>query len=186
LEYPAIDEQTKEALRLQRQQLDPVELLHRIREGQAALAALGSPECSTMGPGRKTFDQFLPQLPELWRSGEARPTHRAQSAKPRHWRTRKNSFEAVWLEILRWLQDSPEANAKQLFQRLQQKYPGRFPDGQLRTLQRRIREWRQVMAKKLVYACLEENDLGPEIEAVGHNGILRKRHALEARQDVPG
>jgi hypothetical protein len=33
LRHPAVDDQTKENLRLQRKQLDPVALLHRIREG---------------------------------------------------------------------------------------------------------------------------------------------------------
>jgi len=37
-------------------------------------------------------------------------------------------------------------------------HPGDFTDGQLRTLQRRVREWRQVMAKKLVYACLDADE----------------------------
>jgi hypothetical protein len=52
-----------------------------------------------------------------------------------------------------WLQENPDATAKVLLERLQQKYPGRFPEGQLRTLQRRIRDWRRVMARKLVYGC---------------------------------
>ena len=34
-------------------------------------------------------------------------------------------------------------------ERLQRDYPGRFPDVQLRTLQRRVREWRHVMARSL-------------------------------------
>jgi len=43
-----------------------------------------------------------------------------------------------------------------LLKRLQYKYPGRFADGQLRTLQRRIKEWRKIMARELVYACMEQ------------------------------
>jgi hypothetical protein len=54
------------------------------------------------------------------------------------------------------LDKSPEITAKELFQRLQSEYPDRFTDGQLRTLQRRIREWRQVMAKKLVNVCVND------------------------------
>ena len=66
LKHPAVDDQTKEKLRLQNKQLDPVELLHRIREGQSALAALPSTDSSPQGPGRKNLDQFLAQLPRLW------------------------------------------------------------------------------------------------------------------------
>jgi len=34
-------------------------------------------------------------------------------------------------------------------------FPGHFHDGQLRKLQRRVREWRTIMARKLVYACID-------------------------------
>jgi len=161
----SVAEETKEMLRSHRAQLDPAALLHRIRNAQAALAALVSPD-SANGPGRDTLDEFLAQLPHLWQAGDARPTHRQSAAKPRYWRTRKDPFEAVWTDILLWLQDDPEATAKLLFQRLCQQYPGRFSDGQLRTLQRRIREWRQVMARKLVFSCCYQ-DPEPEVLAIG-------------------
>jgi hypothetical protein len=38
-----------------------------------------------------------------------------------------------------------------LFERLQQEQPGAFPDGQRRTLQRRLKEWRRDLAHKLVF-----------------------------------
>jgi hypothetical protein len=160
LRHQSIDEEVKTELRSQRAQLDPVKLLHRIREGQAALAALASPDGSSEGPGRESLAQFLAQLPRLWQAGEVRPTHRAQSPKPRHWRTRKDPFETVWYQVLSWLQESPEITAKKLFERLQCEYPGHFADGQLRTLQRRVREWREVMARKLVYACMSQSVAG--------------------------
>lgn len=164
--HPAVNDKIKEILQRQQRQLDPVKLLHRLRQSQAALAALVSPDGSAEGPGRKTLDQFLSQLPQLWRSGEVRPTHRAHSAKPRHWRTRKDPFEAVWFEILAWLQADPDTTAKELFDRLQVQHPGIFSNGQLRTLQRRVKEWRQMMAKKLVYACMDGIVEEPEIKAL--------------------
>jgi len=170
LEHPEVNDKVKEILQCQRRQLDPVRLLHRIRESQAALAALVSPDRPIEGPGRKTLNQFLSQLPRLWRSGEIRPTHRGSSTKPRHWRTRKDPFEAVWFEILAWLQDNPDATAKELFERLQVKYPGVFSNGQLRTLQRRVKEWRQMMAKKLVYACMDDTVEELEVKALGAGG----------------
>jgi len=42
LEHPAVNEEIKNELLQQKRKLDPVELLHRIREGQTALAALVS------------------------------------------------------------------------------------------------------------------------------------------------
>jgi len=168
LAQASVPEAVKEKLRSERDRLDPLELLHRIREAQAAVAALAS-EDPGGGPGRESLEQFLAKLPELWRAGEARPTHRAAPAKPRTWRTRKDPFEQVWPEILLWLQADPEATAKSLFERLDREHPGRFPEGQLRTLQRRIREWRRVMARELVCACLNGPATGAQSVVIGAN-----------------
>jgi len=167
LRHPAINEKGKESLRSQRQQLDPLELLHRIREGQAALAALSSEGNATSELQTRSLEQFLSQLPRLWRDGEVRPTHREKATTHRYWRTRKDPFETVWPEILGWLQREPEATAKELLCRLQQMHPGDFTDGQLRTLQRRVREWRQIMPKKLVYACLDGDEETSQAVVVG-------------------
>jgi hypothetical protein len=161
LRHSSIDEEIKEQLRSQRVQLDPIKLLHSIRECQAALAALGSND-GLDGPGRVSLSQFLSQLSELWRNGEVRPTHRSVSQKPRYWRTRKDPFETVWYQVLIWLEENPEITAKELFERLRKEYPGQYADGQLRTLQRRIKEWRQIMAKKLVYAGMDGSDTPKE------------------------
>ena len=60
--------------------------------------------------------------------------------KPHTWRTREDPFEDVWP----WCREQLELNSKiyatTLFRELQRRYPGRFQDGQLRTLQRRIKE----------------------------------------------
>ena len=60
----------------------------------------------------------------------------------RHWRNRKDPFEDDWEEITEFLQESPGLQAKTLFEYLQRTYPGRYQDGQLRTLQRRVKVWR--------------------------------------------
>jgi hypothetical protein len=159
LAHAAVAEEVRQKLRSERDRLDPLELLQRIRESQSALAALGSGDLGS-GPKRESLDQFLATLPELWRAGEARPTHRQGDTQPRAWRTRKDPFDGVWAEILLWLQGDPDATAKSLLECLHQDYPGRFPDGQLRTLQRRIREWRRVMARELVYTGLESKAVG--------------------------
>lgn len=60
------------------------------------------------------------------------------------WRTRKDPFEDVWQQLKSYLELNPGLEAKTLFEDLQRRYPGRFSDGQLRTLQRRIKIWRAV------------------------------------------
>ena len=60
---------------------------------------------------------------------------------PRTWRTREDPFADVWKEVREQLEASSGLQAKTLFEWLQRRYPGRFQDGQLRTLQRRLRQW---------------------------------------------
>ena len=107
LQHPAVDDAVKKEIRLRLRDLDPLRLLHRIRESQAALAALASPEAYPDGPGRIKLDQFLAQLPVLWKSGEVRPTHRATPKGPRTYRTRPDPFAGVWADVLSWLQETP-------------------------------------------------------------------------------
>jgi len=129
LGHAAVAEAVKERLRSEQSRLDPLELLHRIRDSQAALAALSSGELGS-GQERESLEQFLAALPELWRQGAARPTHRESVPPPRTWRTRTDPFEKVWPEILLWLQEEPDATAKSLWERLDKQYPGAFPEGQ--------------------------------------------------------
>ena len=62
--------------------------------------------------------------------------------KERSWRTREDPFSEVWDAVQRQIEESPNLEAKTLFEWLQREYPGRFSDGQIRTLQRRIKLWR--------------------------------------------
>ncbi len=76
----------------------------------------------------------------------ASPTRRyrrtTRQQGPRWWRTRPDPFAAVWDEVTAWLAAHPERTAKSIFVALQERYPGQFPDVQVRTLQRRVAVWR--------------------------------------------
>jgi hypothetical protein len=170
LAHQEVDEKIKERLRTQQERLDPVALLQRIRQGQTALAALSTGEPSD-GPDRENLNQFLAGLPELWRMGEVRPTHRKAAPKARHWRTREDPFKNVWADILLWLQHEPDHTAKVLLDRLSEKYPGQFSQKLLRTLQRRVGEWRRIMARRLILGGLEEQkDVQPVAACVPLKG----------------
>ena len=78
-----------------------------------------------------------------WESGSLPST----SKEPRSWRTRADPFEGVWdEEIVPLLVRDEERilQATTLFELLEQRHPGRFGVAQVRTLQRRIRDWRAV------------------------------------------
>lgn len=92
----------------------------------------------TLGEAARVAGMSLPTARKYWRSGRMP----SEMQEPRAWRTRKNPFEEVWPEIEAMLREEPRLKAKTIFEELQAKQPGRFQDGQLRTLQRQIRQWR--------------------------------------------
>jgi hypothetical protein len=83
------------------------------------------------GMDRETARRYrqLGQLPS-----QVRPDHT--------WRTRPNPFAEVWPWVAEQLSANPGLEAKTLLEALQRAHPGRFADGQLRTLQRQVKRWR--------------------------------------------
>jgi len=69
--------------------------------------------------------------------------------KPREYRTRANPFAADWAEIEQKLEIAPTLEGKALFMWLQQEKPGVYQDGQVRTFQRRVSEWKALNVKKV-------------------------------------
>ena len=112
-----VGEETKRRLRKSRSELDPVLLLHTVRESQSALAAVGSVEPGST-PDGESLESFLSQLPDLWKQGEVRPTHARRTRAARWWRSRPDPFEGVWCEVLGWLQHQPDVPAAELMDRL--------------------------------------------------------------------
>lgn len=66
----------------------------------------------------------------------------SELVKARDWRTREDAFLEHWPEVETRLEESPALEAKTLFEMLVEKYPDRYEEGQLRTLQRRVKSWR--------------------------------------------
>jgi hypothetical protein len=70
-----------------------------------------------------------------------------QGGKPlptvdRVYRTRRDPFAEVWDQLAEMLTKDPGLEAKTLLQWLLESYPGKFRSTHLRTLQRRVSEWR--------------------------------------------
>lgn len=61
---------------------------------------------------------------------------------PHTWRTRPDPFVEVWPEIEALLRQDGGLQAKTVWRELNERHPGRFQTGQLRTLQRRFNAWR--------------------------------------------
>lgn len=144
---------SKERLRAVLASLDPLRLLDEIRTMQRHIAGLGRGEQAHTPPDRDVdLERFLASLATAWMKGEVRPTHQRKPQGKRTWRTRQDPFEDAWPKVLVWLEDEPDQTAKELFARLCDEVPGAFTPGQLRTLQRRVKEWRMAAARRLVFS----------------------------------
>ena len=77
---------------------------------------------------------------------------------PRRWRTRTDPLAAVWPEIEAQLVCEPGLQAITLLGWLQAVYPGVYPDGVRRTLERRVRIWKATHgpAKEVFFAQVHE------------------------------
>jgi hypothetical protein len=95
------------------------------KHGQVGLAAMRA------GMDRKTARKYVKaaKLP-------------SEMSSPRTWRTRSDPFAEVWDELAAKLEQEPGLEAKTLFEVLCEAHPGRYEPGQVRTLQRRVRQWR--------------------------------------------
>ena len=91
MQHDAVSVEMKAALSEYRVKLDPVALLHAIREAQSALAAVTSPEIRPT-PSGESLEQFLAKLPDLWRQDAAHTSRERRVQPPRTWRTRPDPF----------------------------------------------------------------------------------------------
>jgi hypothetical protein len=138
--------------------LDPVRLLSDIRHAQARLVQIADqPVVDTPAiAGAATIEEFLTSLRTAWRYGEVRPTLRRKQIKKRE-RRRPVPFEAVTAELRGWFDAEPWRTGREFFERLQAANPGRFPDGQIRTMQRRLKEWRRERSHAMVFGEISAN-----------------------------
>lgn len=161
-----VDEEIKSALRLQFVRLDPVALLQAIRAAQSVLADLAAHGVANTCPPEAPIATFLESLTRAWQNGEVRPTHRKQAGAHHWWRTRTDPFEQAWPLIECWLESEPTATARELMERLAATMPDVYAGtAQLRTLQRRIKDWRAMRANALVLGHIQRT-FNPEEAAM--------------------
>ncbi|MHC1773748.1 MAG: IS21 family transposase [Flexilinea sp.] len=70
--------------------------------------------------------------------------------QPRKHRTRLDPFGADWAEIEKKLEEAPELEAKALFEWLCEREGAKYQEGQLRTLQRHISNWRALHRSQML------------------------------------
>lgn len=126
-------------------------LRRRLRRGQKQEAAAAAAGMSVRS-GRK------------WKRGPLPSQQRVKRA----WRTREDPFEEVWqAEIVPLLvaDRNRRLEATTILEHMQGRHPGRFENGQLRTLQRRVRDWRALQGPPKEVFFEQTHELGREAAA---------------------
>lgn len=148
--HSAVAPDAKDALAAQFAQLDPVILLKDIRQAQTRLTALADvTPCADGEDAKEDVEAFLGGLRHAWREGEVRPTLRKKPTVPRG-RRRPDPLAKVTEDLKDWFQEDPSQTGRELLDKLQAAYPDAYPDGLIRTVQRRVKIWRGDMARALV------------------------------------
>ena len=139
-------------------------LIERRLEGRPNLNASELlDELRVQYPGRFHLGQLaaLTRRVNLWREDArargveiGKRSHRT-SGQPRTWRTRVDPFEEHWPELCEWLGKDPDQTGLELFAKLTSKYPDRYSPGQVRTLRRRLKCWRQDAVRRLIFEMEE-------------------------------
>ena len=115
---------------------------------------------------------------QMWQTGPLP----SESKRPRHWRTWPDAFVGVWdSDIVPLLQADEKGvlQAGTLLEMLEAKHPGQFGVGQLRTLQRRVRDWRALHgpAKEVFF---------PQEHPPGREGQMDFTHATDLGVTIRG
>ena len=143
--------------------LDPVRLLREIRLAQQQLVEIADRPVpgEASAPSAPTLAQFLLGLRTSWQDGEVRPTSKPKKRIAQYWRRCPDPFEAVATQLREWFEAEPWRTSRELLERLQGECPGVYPDGQLRTLQRRLKGWRREIAHTLVFGPAATDETAP-------------------------
>lgn len=179
LRWSGISRQNRQSIEALQQQCDPVDLLETIRWNQAALVN-GESEASSesaRSASNQDLNAFLGSLRLLWRQSE--PAKRGGWDVPkRTYRTRVDPTLGCWPLVLPWLMADPLLTGQQAMQRLEQEHPGLYL-GSLRTLQRRMGEWRITHAEQVV---------GQQMGAIRdqENSQLHSKKSMPAGRQLDG
>lgn len=154
LDDPRTSEKTRQELQKTAAELDPVRLLRDIRAAQQKLVILADtvvPAAAAEG-SQPSLDAFLSSLRTLWQDGEARPTATDKPPQKRG-RRRPDPLVEVADQLKGWFMEEPWRSGRELLEKLQAEAPGDYPESLLRTVQRRLKDWRSEQARALVFSA---------------------------------
>jgi hypothetical protein len=124
----------------------------RLDNGLAEPAAqLGTKMLNDLEARRNVFQHITLVLPDAAEHGAAA--------------ARANTDRILAADLRAWFEAEPWRTSAELFGRLRREHPDVYASGQLRTLQRRLNEWRREMARLKVFGRSSADEaLGEEPE----------------------
>ena len=161
----SISDSVKDKLKLEYYDLDPISLMNHLDQSQKELFKYSWMPLKQNAPIHpenidiiKTESDLHIDVPkvELFRH-EKKPDGRS----PRTWRTRKDPFADVWDEIKLKLELNPHLMAKSLMEELVERDPQNYNMKSLRTLQRRVAQWRE---QQTIYENQIQKILMPDLK----------------------
>ena len=106
----------------------------------------------------------------------------SETGQERWWRTRTDPFDGVWEEEIEPLLQGEAAGrlrATTIIEWLEERYPGRFSASQLRTMQRRLQDWRALNGP-------DQEVYFPQEHLPGREARVDYRHIIGSLVRKPG
>jgi hypothetical protein len=175
LAHPAIVEERKQSLRRLQAQSDPVQLIAEIRAAQAELGQRidrRGLDGAREPPDPMDLERFATGLRIAWRQGEQRPTHRRPYRRRKPIPQRSSMLDDLHGQIRSWLAHDPGVTATEILTRIKALHPDRFTDKQARTVQRAVKHWRTLEARRIIIDCAAAISAGlPSASAVANAAV---------------
>jgi ribosomal protein S21 len=117
-----------------------------------------------------------PKTARKWRQCGQLPS---EAKEPRGYRTRPDGFAEVWSEVEELLERDAAIEAKTILDHLRRQYPEKFQEGQLRTLQRKVKVWRALKGRP-------QEVFFPQTHLPGHQAQSDFTHLSELGVTIAG
>jgi hypothetical protein len=151
-----LDSSQKDQLRLGFMEMDPVDLLCRLRAAQDRFWAFAWTEAANANP-----------------VGEECKREYRKTPKPRASHDETDCFTPIWDEVETLLREDPGAAFHHLFRTLKSRYPGQFQNRHAAVLRRRVKRWHVANPEPpLVPANLSETVCAPQRRRYDASEIL--------------
>jgi hypothetical protein len=164
---------------------DPVALLETVRRCQASLASLSAgqenqeqrPRTGTVDPEQaskeqRSLNRFLSNLQLLRQESQPLPEPKQ---KRRYSPRRRTLFAEHQEQIEQWLESEANTHAAEILRRLMALAPGRYHEGQLRSMERRVKDKSD-----------RPTSLSPDSRTTRHVGYAKSIHSCRGIEKVFG